>query len=175
MIRKEYAQARRRFRTHGYDGLFDLPHAVQMEYRDLLDIQNGQDMLAERASLVRCCRRQGLYFNFTHLMGYRGVGGHDPRRLRCTDSRAARRFNRATLARLDHPLARVTLHVQSSGRTTGETETPYLEGSDGGPWLLAPLLAPRGRAAVFASEAAAREALAPFDVTITCQAANAAG
>jgi hypothetical protein len=65
MNRAEYQEARRLLRDNGrYAFRWIKDEAAREALRDLRD---GQDLLAERASLIDWCKRNGHAYNFNHL------------------------------------------------------------------------------------------------------------
>ena len=63
MTRTEYRKARRLIRDNGRYALRWLAATVSAEMDQLLTIKDSTDRLAERASIIAYCKREGLACN----------------------------------------------------------------------------------------------------------------
>lgn len=62
MTRKEYEEARRMIRDNGRSAIkWMAPHVA--DAMDVLEFGQGKDRLAERASIVAYCKREGIECN----------------------------------------------------------------------------------------------------------------
>jgi len=67
ITRREYKEARRFIRDNGFSVLHWLSPRQMIVFSHLRIIQNTQDNLAERASVVAWCKRENISYNFNHL------------------------------------------------------------------------------------------------------------
>lgn len=66
MNRRAYRAARRLVRDNGRAALRWLPQVERQEMDVLLSIQAMTDRLAERASIIAWCKREGIECNIRH-------------------------------------------------------------------------------------------------------------
>jgi hypothetical protein len=67
ITRREYKEARRFIRDNGFSVLHWLSPRQMIVFSHLRIIQNTQDNLAERESVVAWCKRENIPYNFHHL------------------------------------------------------------------------------------------------------------